>query len=137
MGNRRDESKEVTLKIAMDRLEERTGVNAPDWLEELNTLKKNVAALEAMHSKDTLPDIMAVRNNIAVIYALQENYGKAVELLSLCMEQKKHFYGVGEKDSHMEEKPAVRDTRQNLHQEEFCAENPRRIFDPYRFVLLY
>ena len=134
---RRDESKEVTLKIAMDRLEGRTGVNAPDWLEELNTLKKNVAALEAMHSKDTLPDIMAVRNNIAVIYALQENYGKAVELLSLCMEQKKHFYGVGEKDSHMEEKPAVRDTRQNLHYAEFCAENPRRIVDPYRFILLY
>ncbi len=97
-------------------------------------MKKNIAALEAMHSKDTLPDIMAVRNNIAVIYALQENYGKAVELLSLCMEQKKHFYGVEKEGSRMEEKPAVRNTRRYA---EFCAENPYRIADPYKFVLLY
>ena len=65
----RDESKEIILKIAIDRMEVRTGANSPDWLEELDTLKKNIAALEAMHFKDTLPDIMAVRNNIAVIYA--------------------------------------------------------------------
>lgn len=138
--SRRDESKEVTLKLARDRMkyyaEKGAGWRAPDWQRELRVLEQNVAALEKMRSKDSLADIMAVRNNIAVIYALQGKYSEAERRLSQCMEQKNYFYGV-KQNPHMKKKPAVRDTAENLKAIRWYVENPHRMVRPYEFILLY
>lgn len=135
---RRLESKEVTLKLAMDRLQGCVGQGTPSWTEELKKLEDNIRMLEESKFKDAIPDIMAVKNNIAVIYAIKGERQKAYRLLSQCMEQKKRFYKVGEgKDSLMMKKPALKDTHHNLEKAKIYAENPHMQICPYDFILLY
>lgn len=128
-------TRKIMLSIAWDRLSEKVGKDAPIWREYFDFLSNAAYKIQA-DGISSAKVVLAIKQNIAVMYALQMDFFEAKRLLLKCEEaSKKLYYDLDGKNA--QNKPCIRELRENITAVNRYIENPKCHFDPYDFRIQF
>lgn len=129
--------RKTMLAVAQDRLNGNVGEHAPTWREHFELLNHAECMLK-IDGISSAKTVLAIEQNMAVMYALQMHFCAAKRLLLKCEKAAIKIYCDVDLDiNNAKNKPAIRELRGNIAAVTQYIENPELRFDPYDFRIQF